>query len=87
VAALDGETCSVEMVARAAVSDLFGDLSDRCAREGGMSPGMGSQCISAHHLGVVGVMAAMPAEISGLLLGSGGGRRGGLPICLLKRWS
>jgi hypothetical protein len=52
-----------------------------------MSPGMGSQCVSARHLGVVGVMAAMPAEISDLLLGSGGGRRGGLPICLLKRWS
>jgi hypothetical protein len=48
----------------AAVLDFFDNLRDRCD-----NLGQGTRCFLAPHLRVVWVLEAVPAEISGLLLG------------------
>jgi hypothetical protein len=55
-----------------AVLDFFSDLGDRCGCKGGTTPGSGTRYGSARHLGMAWVVVAVPAEISSLLLGTGG---------------
>jgi hypothetical protein len=72
------------MDAEAAAPDFFDDLGDCCAFKSGMTHVQGTRYGSDPHIHVVRAVVAVPAEISRLLLGASGWRRGGLSIFLIN---
>jgi hypothetical protein len=82
--ALDVKARPSEMDDGAATLDFFDDLGYRCGSKSDTAPGSGTRYGSTPNLRVVRVVAVVPAEISGLLLGADRWQCGSMPTCLIK---